>query len=120
MYSPRNISAATDSTTSVMDDITHNAWATPHDVALQSAEQARQQEVLQCQAAQQAQSRQAQQHQQQHQDVDNLTSWMSGLGYGQSMPNPEQLRTATELRQIQWRLYDAEQALATERALRNQ
>ena len=45
---------------------------------------------------------------------------MSGLGYGQSTPNPEQLRTATELRQTQRRLHDAEQALATERALRNQ
>ena len=103
-----------------MDDITHNAWATPHHVALQHAEQARQQETLQREAAQQAQSQQAQQHQQQQQDVDNLTSWMSGLGYGQSTPNPEHLRTATELRKTQRRLHDAEQALATERALRNQ
>ena len=33
--SPRNLSAATGSRTSAMDDLTHNAWATPHDVARQ-------------------------------------------------------------------------------------
>ena len=43
-----------------------------------------------------------------------------GLGYGQSAPNPTQLQAATELRQMQRRLHNAEQALAAERALHQQ
>ena len=54
------------------------------------------------------------------QGVDDLTAWMSGLGYGQSAPDPAQLQAATEFRQMQRRLHDAEQALATERALQAQ
>ena len=48
--------------TSAMDDLTHNAWATPHDVTRQRAEQAKRQEALAREAARQAQSQQ-QQHQ---------------------------------------------------------
>ena len=103
-----------------MDDLTHNAWATPHDLARQRVEQAKRQEALAREAAQQAQNQHLYQHQQQHREVDNLTAQMSGLGYGQSTPQPEQLRMATELRQMQRRLHDAEQALAAERALHHQ
>ena len=44
-----------------MDDLTHNAWATPDDVARKRAEQATRQEALARAAARQTQSQQPQQ-----------------------------------------------------------
>ena len=54
------------------------------------------------------------------QDPDGLaglTAQMGGLGYGQPSPDPAQLQAAAELRQTRWRIHEAEQALAAERAL---
>ena len=56
-----------------MNDLTHNVWATPHDVARQLTEQAKRQEALAREAARQAQSQQPQ-HQQHHKLIINCGS----------------------------------------------
>ena len=121
VYSLKSASAATGST-ATMEDSSHSAWATPHDIALQQMEYSRRQGAPAREAARRQQEYDAACQQPDSDGLEGLAGQMGGLGYGQSAPDPTQIQAGAELeyRHMQRRLHEAEQALAAERALRAQ
>ena len=87
-----------------MDDLTHNPWATPQDIALQQTEFARRRQ-------QEAQAHETTRHQQ---DSNSLNGLEAQVG------DPAQIQAGVDFRHMQRRLHEAEQALAAERTLRVQ
>lgn len=95
-YSPKSESASTDSTSS-MEELAHNVWATPHDIDLQQMEYTRRQEDLARNAAHR-------QRQQQQSAADDLAAQIGSLGYGQSNSDPAFIQAGVEQRIMQRRL----------------
>jgi hypothetical protein len=102
---------------------TYNTWAPRDDSARVEAEcrkRVRQDHLWQQQQQQQAAFQAQQQRETQYAQIAHdvqLTTEMQGLGYGQSNPDPEQIRLASETRTLQQRLHQMEQMMA---ALRQQ
>ena len=67
-----------------MDELAHNAWATPHDIALQQLEYSRRQEAM----AREANNRYGQYQNRANPGVDGLTTGIGNLGYGQTNQGP--------------------------------
>ena len=99
-----------------MEDPSHNAWATPHDIALQQMEYSRRQEAL----AREANSRYQRYQTKENTGLDDLAAGIGNLGYGQTDPDPATVQAETNLRATQRKLHEAEQALAAERTMRAQ